>query len=131
MANRGCRSIRDGQTWPERRPALPRREGQVVRKKIAPPNLRKQPTRSLNNQTVGEAIGHEMILAVLFASQDNLDSEALTEISQSLIHSNLLDAIEFLEPEEKQEVLDSAQNAVERVKHLAAAIRASARQQAV
>ena len=39
--------------------------------------------RSLNNQTVGEAIGHEMILAVLFASQDNLDSEALTEISQS------------------------------------------------
>ena len=54
----------------------------------------------------------------------------MTEISQSLIHSNLLDAIEFLEPEEKQEVLDSAQNAVERVKHLAAAIRASARQQA-
>lgn len=86
--------------------------------------------RSLNNQTVGEAIGHEMILAVLFASQDNIDSEALTEISQSLIHSNLLDAIEFLEPEEKQEVLDSAQNAVERVKHLAAAIRASARKQA-
>ena len=86
--------------------------------------------RSLNNQTVGEAIGHEMILAVLFASQDNIDSEALTEISQSLIHSNLLDAIEFLDPEEKQEVLDSAQNAVERVKHLAAAIRASARQQA-
>lgn len=86
--------------------------------------------RSLNNQTVGEAIGHEMILAVLFASQDNIDSEALTEISQSLIHSNLLDAIEFLDPEEKQEVLDSAQNAVERVKNLAAAIRASARQQA-
>ena len=86
--------------------------------------------RSLNNQTVGEAIGHEMILAVLFASQDNIDSEALTEISQSLIHSNLLDAIEFLEPEEKQEVLDSAQNAVERVKNLAAAIRASAIKQA-
>jgi hypothetical protein len=86
--------------------------------------------RSLNNQTVGEAIGHEMILAVLFASQDKIDSAALTEISQSLIHSNLLDAIEFLEPEEKQEVLDSAQNAVERVKNLAAAIRASASKQA-
>ncbi len=85
---------------------------------------------SLNHQTVGEAIGHEMILAVLFASQDNIDSEALTEISQSLIHSKLLDAIEFLEPEEKQEVLDSAQNAVERVKNLAAAIRASASKQA-
>ena len=85
---------------------------------------------SLNHQTVGEAIGHEMILAVLFASQDNIDSEALTEISQSLIHSNLLDAIEFLEPDEKQEVLDSAQNAVERVKNLAAAIRASASKQA-
>ncbi|MCX7252379.1 MAG: hypothetical protein NTX37_12950 [Burkholderiales bacterium] len=86
--------------------------------------------RSFNNQTVGEAIGHEMILAVLFASQDNIDPEALIEISQSLIHSNLLDAIEFLEPEEKQEVLESAQNAVERVKNLAAAIRASARKQA-
>jgi len=86
--------------------------------------------RSFNNQTVGEAIGHEMILAVLFASQNNIDPEALTEISQSLIHSNLLDAIEFLEPEEKQEVLDSAQNAVERVKNLAAAIRASASKQA-
>ncbi len=85
---------------------------------------------SLNHQTVGEAIGHEMILAVLLASQDNIDSEALTEISQSLIHSKLLDAIEFLEPEEKQEVLDSAQNAVERVKNLAAAIRASASKQA-
>ena len=86
--------------------------------------------RSFNNQTVGEAIGHEMILAVLFASQNNIDPEALTEISQSLIHSNLLDAIEFLDPEEKQEVLDSAQNAVERVKNLAAAIRASASKQA-
>lgn len=86
--------------------------------------------RSFNNQTVGEAIGHEMILAVLFASQDNIDPEALIEISQSLIHSNLLDAIEFLEPEEKQEVLESAQNAVERVKNLAEAIRASARKQA-
>ena len=86
--------------------------------------------RSLNNQTVGEAIGHEMILAVLFASQDNIDAETLSEISQSLIHSNLLDAIECLEPEEKQEVLESAQNAVERVKHLAAAIRSAARKQA-
>ena len=37
---------------------------------------------SLNHQTVGEAIGHEMILAVLFASQDNIDSEALTEINR-------------------------------------------------
>ena len=86
--------------------------------------------RSLNNQTVGEAIGHEMILAVLFASQDNIDSEALSQISQSLIHSQLLDAVECLDPEEKQEVLDSAQNAVERVKHLAVAIRAAARKQA-
>ena len=86
--------------------------------------------RALNHQTIGEAIGHEMILAVLFASQDNIDSTALTEISQSLIHSNLLDAIEFLEPDEKLEVLDSAQNAVERVKQLAAAIRASAKPEA-
>ncbi len=85
--------------------------------------------RSLHHQTVGEAIGHEMILAVLFASQDNVSSEALTEISQSLIHSNLLDAIEFLEPEEKQEVLDAAQDAVERVKNLAAAIRAASLKQ--
>ena len=83
--------------------------------------------RSLNNQTVGEAIGHEMILAVLFASQDNIDSQALSEISQSLIHSNLLDAVECLDAEEKQEVLESAQNAVERVKHLAAAIRSATR----
>jgi len=80
--------------------------------------------RSLHIQTVGEVIGHEMILAVLFASQDNVAAEALTEISQSLIHSTLLDAIEFLEPGEKQEVLASAQNAVERVKELAIAIRA-------
>ena len=80
--------------------------------------------RSLHIQTVGEVIGHEMILAVLFASQDNVAAEALTEISQSLIHSRLLDAVESLDPEEKQEVLASAQNAVERVKELAIAIRA-------
>ncbi len=79
--------------------------------------------RSLHIQTVGEVIGHEMILAVLLASQDNVAAESLTEISQSLIHAKLLDAIEFLEPEEKQEVLASAQNAVERVKELAIAIR--------
>jgi hypothetical protein len=85
--------------------------------------------RSLQHQTVGEAIGHEMILAVLLASQNSIDSEALTEISQSLIHSKLLDAVEFLEPHEKQEVLESAQNAVERVKNLSIAVRAAASQQ--
>jgi len=79
--------------------------------------------RSLHIQTVGEVIGHEMILALLFASQDKVAAESLTEISQSLIHARLLDAIEFLEPEEKQQVLTSAQNSVERVQELAIAIR--------
>lgn len=78
---------------------------------------------SLNNQTVGEAIGYEMILAVLFASQDCIKPESLSEISQSLIHTNMFDAVESMESDEKQAIIDAAQGVVERVKNLASAIR--------
>jgi len=84
---------------------------------------------SLNNQTVGEAIGYEMILAVLFASQDCIKPESLSEISQSLIHTNMFDAVESMESDEKQAIIDAAQVVVERVKNLASAIRAASRKQ--
>ncbi|MEO0003200.1 MAG: hypothetical protein RLZZ22_892 [Pseudomonadota bacterium] len=78
---------------------------------------------------IGEFIGYEMILAIIIASQDKFKSEALSAASESLLDARILDSIEFLEEEQKQEVLDAAKNAVERVGKLSAAIRFAVEQQ--
>lgn len=75
------------------------------------------------NKDIGEFIGYEMILAIIIASQDKFKAEALSAASESLLDARILDSIEFLEEDQKQEVLNAAKNAVDRVEKLSTAIR--------